>query len=139
MKSGFYKAYILKNDETNTSKIVESMVPNAKEISMEVTTMQTNGALSFLEINLITGRSHQIRAHLTHLGNPLIGDSKYGDKKLNSSFVNKFGLEHQFLYAYKLIFREVKGKLSYLRNKTIVQALPPMLKKIKLDSFKFDI
>ncbi|PRR83365.1 Ribosomal large subunit pseudouridine synthase C [Clostridium vincentii] len=139
VKSGLYNAYIIKNEETNTSKVLDHMAPNAKEIAMEVTSIQTNGALSFLEINLITGRSHQIRAHLTYLGNPLIGDSKYGDKKLNSSFVNKFGLEHQFLYAYKIIFREVGGKLSYLRNKTIVQALPPIFKKIKLDTFKFDI
>ena len=106
---------------------------------MEVKTVQTNGAYSLLEIDLITGRSHQIRAHLSHLGNPIIGDFKYGDKKLNSFFDNKFGLNYQFLYAYKLIFKGANGKLEYLKNKTIAEALPPMFKKIKKDVFKFTI
>lgn len=51
---------------------------------MEISIVESNGAYSLLEIHLITGRSHQIRAHLAHLGNPIIGDNKYGDKKLNS-------------------------------------------------------
>ncbi len=51
---------------------------------MNVKTIQTCGSFSFIEIELLTGRSHQLRAHLNHLGNPIIGDSKYGDKKLNS-------------------------------------------------------
>ena len=106
---------------------------------MKVKTVQTNGAYSFLEINLITGRSHQIRAHLSFLGAPVIGDMKYGDKKLNSFFENKFGLNYQYLYAYKLIVRNTTGKLEYLNNKTIAQALPPMFKKIKQDVFKFSL
>lgn len=137
IKDGLYKAYILKNEESNISRIFDKKVPNSKEIAMEVKTIQSNGLISFLEINLITGRSHQIRAHLSHLGNPLIGDSKYGDNKLNSSFRNKFGLDYQYLYAYKLIFREVGGKLNYLKNKTIAESLPPIFKKIKQDVFKF--
>lgn len=139
IKDGYYSAYILKNEDANISKIYDKKVPNSKEIAMEVKTLQTNGAYSFVEINLITGRSHQIRAHLAHLGNPLIGDSKYGDKKLNSFFANKFGLEYQYLYAYKLIIRNAGGKLEYLKNKTIVNALPPMYKKIKQDVFKFSL
>ncbi|MBE6050376.1 MAG: RluA family pseudouridine synthase [Clostridium sp.] len=137
IKDGLYKGYILKNEETNISKVYDKKVPNSKEIAMEVKTLKSNGAFSFLEINLITGRSHQIRAHLSHLGNPVLGDIKYGDKKLNSYFNNKFGLEYQYLYAYKLIFRGVGGKLEYLKNKTIAQSLPPIFKKIKVEAFKF--
>ncbi|MDZ5034377.1 pseudouridine synthase, partial [Clostridium perfringens] len=111
----------------------------SKEIAMEVKTIKTTGAYSFLEIDLITGRSHQIRAHLSHLGTPIIGDNKYGDRKLNSFFANKFGLDCQFLYAYKLIFRDAPDKLSYLNNKTIIESLPPVFKKIKNDVFKFTI
>ena len=106
---------------------------------MKVKTVETNGAYSFLEIHLITGRSHQIRAHLAHIGNPIIGDAKYGKKEINVAFRNKFGLDFQFLYAYKLIFRETSGNLEYLKNKTIAQALPPLLKKIKQDVFKVTI
>lgn len=139
IKDGLYKGYIHKNEEANISKIYENKIPDTKEISMEVKTLKTNGAYSFLEIDLITGRSHQIRAHLSHLGTPIIGDNKYGDKKLNSFFTNKFGLDYQFLYAYKLLFRDAEGKLSYLNNKTIVESLPPVFKKIKNDVFKFTI
>ena len=137
IKDGLYKGYILKNEETNISNVYEKKVPGSKEIAMEVKTLKSNGAFSFLEINLITGRSHQIRAHLSHLGNPVLGDTKYGDRKLNSYFNNKFGLEYQYLYAYKLIFRGVGGKLEYLKNKTIAQSLPPIFKKIKVEAFKF--
>lgn len=139
IKDGLYKGYILKNEEANISKIYDKNVPNSKEISMEVKTVQSNGAYSFLEIKLITGRSHQIRAHLSHLGNPMIGDNKYGDKKLNSFFFNKYGLDYQYLYAYKLIFKKVGGKLNYLNNKTVVESLPPIFKKIKQDVFKFTL
>ncbi|NFG62917.1 RluA family pseudouridine synthase [Clostridium sp. CMCC3677] len=139
VKDGLYTGYILKNQDTNISKVYEKEVPDSKKIAMEVTTTQTNGAYSLLEINLITGRSHQIRAHLSHLGSPIIGDDKYGDRKLNSFFKNKYGLEYQYLYAYKLVFKEMKGKVSYLTNKTVVNALPPILKKIKSDVFKFSL
>lgn len=139
IKDGLYKGYILKNEDANISKIYDEKVPNSKEIAMEVKTIQTNSAYSLLEIDLITGRSHQIRAHLSHLGAPIIGDNKYGDRKLNSFFANKFGLDCQFLYAYKIVFRATKDKLSYLNNKTITESLPPVFKKIKNDVFKFRI
>ena len=139
IKDGLYRGYILKNEDTNISRIFDNKVANSKEIAMEVKTVQTNGAYSLLEIDLITGRSHQIRAHLSHLGNPIIGDSKYGDRKLNSFFDNKYGLNYQYLYAYKLIFRNVSGKMDYLKNKTVAHSLPPIFKKIKNDVFKFTI
>lgn len=139
IKDGLYEAYILKNPNNNVSKIYDTPVDNAKKIAMKITTVESNGAYSLIDINLITGRSHQIRAHLSHLGNPIIGDNKYGDKQLNSFFENKYGLNYQYLYAYKLNFRRINGKLEYLTNKTIAVALPPMFKKIKQDVFKFSL
>lgn len=139
IKEGLYKAYISKDDENNKSTVYDAERPNTKQIAMDVKVIQTNGAFSLLEIELITGRSHQLRAHLAHLGNPIIGDFKYGDKKLNSFFDNKFGLSYQFLYAYKVTFKEVPEKFEYLKNKTIAEGLPPMFKKIKRDVFKFKI
>lgn len=136
VKSGLYEGYIVKNPETNISTVYDKEVKNSKRIAMDVNVVETNGAYSFVEINLITGRSHQIRAHLAHVGNPIIGDNKYGDKKLNSFFESKYGLNYQYLYAYKLNFRKIKGKLEYLDNKTIAVALPPLFKKIKQDAFK---
>lgn len=139
IKDGLYTGYIHKNEEANISKIYDEPIKDSKKIAMEVKTLKTNGAYSFLEINLITGRSHQIRAHLAHLGTPIIGDNKYGDKKLNSFFTNKFGLDCQILYAYKLVFRETPEKLQNLNNRTVIESLPPIFKKIKNDVFKFSI
>lgn len=139
IKDGVYEAYISKDDENNKSTVYNDRKPDTKKIAMEVKTIKSNGAYSFLELQLITGRSHQLRAHLAFLGNAIIGDSKYGDKKLNSFFDNKYGLNYQFLYAYKVTFKEMPEKLSYLHNKTIAEGLPPMFKKIKRDVFKFSL
>lgn len=137
IKDRIYKGYILKNEDANISKVHMTEVPNSKEIAMEVKTIQSCGTFSLIEINLLTGRSHQLRAHLSELGNPIVGDSKYGDKKLNSFFVNRYGLDYQFLYAYKVIFKSNSDELEYMKNKTIAESLPPVLKKIKNDVFKF--
>ncbi len=137
IKDGIYTGYISKNENSNTSKIFDTEKANTKEIAMEVKTIKSNGLFSFIEIELITGRSHQLRAHLAHLGNPIVGDEKYGEKRLNSFFFNKFGLNYQYLYAYKVVFRDCPEKFTYLQNKTIAETLPPIFKKIKKDVFKF--
>jgi len=137
IKDGFYEAYISKTQDSNISKIYSTEQQGFKKIEMNVKTIQTCGSFSLLELELLTGRSHQLRAHLGYLGNPIIGDTKYGDNKLNSFFMNKYGLGYQFLYAYKLIFKDCSERFSYLENKTIAVALPPVLKKIKHDVFKF--
>ncbi len=137
IKDGVYTGYILKNEDANISKVYKAEVPHSKKIAMDVKNIQSCGSYSLIEINLLTGRSHQLRAHLAELGNPIIGDLKYGDKKLNNFFINKYGLDYQFLYAYKLIFKSNSEDLEYMKNKTIAESLPPILKKIKNDVFKF--
>jgi len=137
VKDGIYEAYISKDQDNNISKVYNEPKPFTKKIAMEVKTIESCGTFSMVELDLLTGRSHQLRAHLSFLGNPIIGDEKYGDKKLNSFFENKYGLSYQFLYAYKVIFRNCPERLSYLENKTLAESLPPVLKKIKNDVFKF--
>lgn len=137
IKDGIYEAYISKDEDNNISKVYDDYKPNTKKISMEVKTLQSDGLYSFVDIDLVTGRSHQLRAHLAHLGNPIIGDDKYGNKKLNSFFNNKYALNYQFLYAYKITFKNCSDKFAYMENKTIGESLPPIFKKIKNDVFKF--
>ena len=137
IKDGVYEAYISKNNESNISTVHDKEIIGSKKIAMEVKTLQTCGIYSLIEIDLITGRSHQLRAHLSHLGNPIVGDTKYGKGKINSFFYNKYGINYQYLYAYKLVFKNCPEQFEYMENKTIAETLPPVLKKIKNDVFKF--
>ena len=137
IKDGIYEAYISKSEDSNISKVYDSPREDTKRISMEVKTVESCGTFSFIEMDLLTGRSHQLRAHLSFLGNPIVGDYKYGDKQINSFFYNKYKLDYQFLYAYKVIFKNCPEKLEYMQNKTIGESLPPIFKKIKNDVFKF--
>ncbi|MCY6370856.1 RluA family pseudouridine synthase [Clostridium ganghwense] len=137
IKEGHYEAYISKDQDNNLSKIFETEKSNTKKIAMEVKVLDTVGSYSFLELDLITGRSHQLRAHLAYLKNPIIGDDKYGNKKLNSFFNNRYGLYYQFLYAYKLVFKDCPKELAYMENKTIVETMPPIFKRVKRDVLKF--
>ncbi|MEG0773353.1 RluA family pseudouridine synthase [Clostridium sp.] len=137
IKDGIYEGYILKNEDSNISKVYDHEVSGTKKIAMEVSTIQSCGTFSLIQIDLITGRSHQLRAHLAHLGNPIVGDPKYGDKSINNFFINKYSLDYQYLYAFKLVFKDTPEELAYMENKTIAESLPPVLKKIKNDVFKF--
>ena len=132
-----YIAYIIKDEKTNRVKVYKERVKDSKEIITKVINIDTIGQYSLIDIDLITGRSHQIRAHLAWLGNPIVGDPKYGEKKMNNYFKDRYGLTNQYLIAYKLVFKNCAGTINYLEGKTVTMALSPVLKKIKNDVLKF--
>ena len=80
--------------------------------------LSSNKDYSLLDINLLTGRTHQIRVHMAYIEHPVIGDNKYGDFSLNKKIDEEYKVTNQFLEAYKLVFKKVDGPLSYLSNKT---------------------
>lgn len=139
IKDGEYRAFIEKKVDHNISSISHEDGPMKKEIAMTVKTLESTGQFSLIELDLLTGRSHQLRAHLASLGNPIIGDKKYGDKELNSYFTNKYDLNFQYLYAFKVTFKDSYGKLEYMGHKVVAEKLPPIFRKIKKDLFKFDL
>ena len=90
---------------------------------------------TLLDITLLTGRTHQIRAHMSYIRHHVVGDIKYGDYKINNIFKREFGFENQFLHAYKIKFLDINGPLNYLKNKEFSCDLPLELQEIlkKLD------
>lgn len=108
--SGRLVHYLMKNSKTSTVYIFDTKTnPFAKRCELYFDTVKSTGCLSLLKINLITGRTHQIRAQLAHIGNPIIGDSKYGDNRLN----RKYRFKWQALQATGLDFSGATGEFSF--------------------------
>lgn len=123
------EAYLLKNDSHNTVKIYKEKVQGADYIKTAYEVLKVSVGHSLLRVKLITGKSHQIRAHLSFLGYPVIGDGKYGLKSENTTY-RRMGLNSQFLHSYEIKFPEVEGDFSYLSGKSFKADLPERLKKV---------
>ncbi len=125
-------AYLQKDSQSNQVTITDKKTSENLTIKTKYKVLDSFGKLSLLEVDLLTGRTHQIRAHMAHIGHPLLGDGKYGINRINK----EFGFKMQVLYSYKLRFDFVEdaGKLNYLNKKEFTVQLVPFLaqyKKIK--------
>ena len=115
--------------------IVAPLKSGAKSAITKYHILEKYKDYTLLDVQLLTGRTHQIRAHMSYIRHHVVGDVKYGDYKVNNIFRREFGFENQFLHAYKLKFLTINGPLNYLKNKEFSVDLPLELQKIlkKLD------
>lgn len=99
---GIYKAHLTKDENNNQVDISDKGF--IIETGFEVLEYNKELDITYLRVELITGKSHQIRAHLAHLGYPIIGDTKYGNKNTNEYFRKNYKIKSQMLTAYEVIF-----------------------------------
>lgn len=130
------EAYLMKDEEKNKVKINKADLEGSKKITTIFRPIKSKNGYTLLEVNLITGRTHQIRAHLSSLGYPVIGDRKYGNERVNRLFKEKYGLTNQWLHAYKIEFNGFKDELDYLNGKVFTSDLRGIFAEIENDLFE---
>lgn len=132
------QGWLWKDEATNQVRIYKEEQKDALPICTEYIPLQqltiSGRPYTYLEVNLITGRSHQIRAHLASMGHPLIGDTKYGDARVNDYFRKQYGLKYQLLHAYRLELPELTGALEQISGKSFTAPLPQLLKELTAKS-----
>lgn len=128
-QSGRYRAWLKKNAGTNQVKVLTQPCDGAAMIETGYEVLWSDGRCSLLKVDLITGKSHQIRCHLASLGYPLAGDSKYGNAAWNQKLRKTSGLNRQFLHAWQVCFPRLYGRMEPLSGKTFTAPLPEDLKK----------
>ena len=98
------EGYLVKDEKSNKVTITKEPQAGGFYIKTSYEPISGNDKLTRLRVHLITGRSHQIRAHLAYLGHPILGDNKYGDRSLNRTLKQNYGVDSQLLHAHEMIF-----------------------------------
>ncbi|MCI8514855.1 MAG: RluA family pseudouridine synthase [Lachnospiraceae bacterium] len=124
--------YLKKDEGTNRVEILSLPAPGADPIRTAYEPLRSNGFCTLVQVELITGKSHQIRAHLASLGHPVLGDAKYGDAKTNRRLKEKYRIQRQMLHACRLILPKDLPECPKAAGRMIVAPMPPdMVRVIK--------
>lgn len=115
-KSDNLKAYLVKDSKNSLVKIYSRNCPGSVPIQTNYRVIETSGELSLLEVELVTGRTHQIRAHMAYIGHPVLGDGKYGINSVN----RRYGFKKQLLWSSYIRFNFTTDAsiLNYLKGKS---------------------
>jgi len=133
--SGVKAADSSKKSISPSDSTADAREKGEKDIETIARPLENRVGYTLAEIQLITGRTHQIRAHMASAGYPVIGDAKYGKPSVNKKISDRFGLTTQLLHAYRLQFNETGEHLAYLKGKVIEAELPAMFSKVRQELF----
>lgn len=124
------RGYLCKDGKTNKVSILNQrsgMEYKEDYIETGYVPLAVKSGYTYLEVELITGKTHQIRAHLASTGHPLIGDFKYGEDEVNRRLKREFGLSHQLLHAYRIVFPEITAGVGAALSRQMFTAPEPEL------------
>ena len=125
--AGMLTGSLTKDEKSNTVKVST----DGEDIRTAYEPLQQlKKNCTYLEVDLITGKTHQIRAHFASIGHPLVGDTKYGKESSNRKWKETYGLQHQLLHAYRVVFPQMEDELSELSGKEFICELPEKFQKI---------
>ncbi len=130
------RGYLQKDPGTNRVRVLAEEQKGAAPIETAYRPLRVFADCTLLEVLLVTGRSHQIRAHLASVGHPIIGDYKYGDPKTNRDYRRRYGLSCQLLHAGRLEFPVMDGLFSHLSGRVFTAEPPARMQEILKDAEK---
>ncbi|MDY0257038.1 RluA family pseudouridine synthase [Gudongella oleilytica] len=131
-----HKGFLIKDEDRNLVDISDKQGERSKDVYTKFRVIMSKGGYSLLEVELITGRTHQIRSTLQTMGYPVIGDRKYGNSVVNDEFRKKYGLENQWLHGYRIVLNGLEEKLDYLNSREFIAEPDQLYVKIEQELFR---
>ncbi len=126
------EVFFTKDEDRNRVQLYPEMAEGRGRMETAVRPAGCGRGASLVKVELITGKPHQIRAHLAYLGHPVAGDKKYGDRDFNGCLDAGTGIRRQMLHAYRVTFPDMKGRFGYLGRRSFEAAVPDDMRRALL-------